>query len=111
MELNNNKNINGYNKKKENKASMIKKKTKELNISYDNVSQRKPIKVNICLTSGKNNKSLANRKNDDERKKKALQDKKEQEQLEQEALHNLLFEKKDNDIYTNIIYLNKNNDK
>jgi hypothetical protein len=105
MDYTNNQNINSYKNKK---AIMLKNKSKELSISYDNVTQRKPIKVNICLTSYKNNKSLTNKIYDDERKKKALQDKKEQEQLEQEALHNLLFEKKDNDLFTNIIYLNNN---
>ena len=105
MDYTNNQNINSYKNKK---AIMLKNKNKELSVSYDNVSQRKPIKVKICLTSYKNNKSLVNKKYDNERKKKALQDKKEQEQLEQEASHNLLFEKKDNDLFTNIIYLNNN---
>ena len=103
-------NINSY-KKKDINSLKIKKKNKELNISYDNANQRRPIKVNLSLTSGKNtnNDSLTNKNCDDERKKKALQDKKEQEELEQEALHNLLFEKKDNDLFTNIIYMNNNN--
>ena len=109
LDLQNISNINSY-KKKDINSITSKKKNKELNISYDNGNQRKPIKVNLSMTSSKNNNnSLINKKYDDEIKKKALQDKKEQEELEQEALHNLLFEKKDNDLFTNIIYLNNNN--
>ena len=47
-----------------------------------------------------------------DRKKQALKDKKEQEKLEQEAAHNIIFEsnnKNDNEIFTNIIYLNRTN--
>ena len=74
--------------------------------SYNDPEERKPIKVNISLTYGKNSSNLIKRKNEEEIKKKALKDKKEQEQLEQEALHNILFENKDNDLFTNIIYMN-----
>ena len=68
--------------------------------------KRKPIKVNLNITS-KNHISPGNRK-DIEKKRKALQDKKEQEKLEEEDLHNLLFERKDNDLFNNIIYMNNN---
>ena len=84
-------------------------KKKMMNIStYNEPQERKPIKVNISLTYGKNSRNLTKRKNDEEMKKKALKDKEEQEQLEKEALHNLLFENKDNDLFTNIIYMNNN---
>ena len=84
------------------------KKNKYLNKSYFDEKERKPIKVNLSLNY--NNNCLLKKKEDDNIKKKALKDKKEQEKLEQEALHNLLFEKKDSDLFNNIIYLN-NNDK
>ena len=69
-------------------------------------NKRIPIKVNLNLTYGKNNNNLSDKKIINKRKKKALQDKMEQALLEQEALHNLQFEKKDSDIYNNIICLN-----
>ena len=76
----------------------IKVKTNSyLNISYDRL-KRKPIKVNLNIHSDYNRKDL-------ERKQKALQDKKEQEQIEEEDLHNLLFERKDNYLFDNIIYM------
>ena len=106
-------NINNFKNKD---LSNKKLKNKIMNISsYNEPEERKPIKVNISLTYGKhcyNSYNMTKRKkdeeikNDEEIKKKALKDKKEQEQLEQEALHNLLFENKDNDLFTNIIYMN-----
>ena len=80
------------------------KKKNYLNTSYD-VVKRKPIKVNVNITS-KNHISPGNNKKDIEKKKKALQDKKEQEKLEEKDLHNLLFGRKDNDLFNNIIYMN-----
>ena len=99
---NNSKNIN-----KEKFIIKVKKKNYE-NISYDfTINKRKPIKVNLNKTTLRTNYFL-NKEIDSERKKKALQDKKEQEKLEEEALHNLLFAKKDNDLFSNIICLNNN---
>ena len=72
--------------------------------------KRIPIKVNLNLTYGKNNNNSSDEKKNKERKKKALKDKMEQALLEQEALHNLQFEKKDSDIYNNIICLNNQKD-
>ena len=88
-----------------------KKTKKKNNLNYSSckdLEERKPIKVKLALIFGKNKDNLTKRKFHEEIKKKAFQDKKEQEKLEQEALHNLLFEKKDNDLFTNIIYMNKN---
>ena len=99
-------NINNF----ENKDLLNQKlKKKMMNISsYNESKERKPIKVNISLIYGKYRSNLTKIKKDEEIKKKALKDKKEQEQLEQEALHNLLFETKDNDLFNNIIYKNNN---
>jgi hypothetical protein len=92
-----------------NKGIIKVKKNKYLNISYDGNVKRKPIKVNLNITS-KNHISPGNSKKDIEKKRKALQDKKEQEQLEEEDLHNLLFERKDNDLFNNIICMNNDID-
>ena len=72
--------------------------------------KRIPIKVNLNLTYGKINNNSSEEKKNKERKKKALKDKMEQALLEQEALHNLQFEKKDSDIFNNIICLNNQKD-
>jgi len=90
-----------------NKGIIKVKKKNYLNISYD-IVKRKPIKVNLNTTSTKIHISPGNNKKDIEKKKKALQDKKEQEKLEEKDLHNLLFERKDNDLFNNIIYMNNN---
>ena len=87
-----------------NKGIIKVKKKNYLNTSYD-VVKRKPIKVNLNITS-KNHNSPDNNKKDIEKKKKALQDKKEHEKLEEKDLHNLLFGRKDNDLFNNIIYMN-----
>ena len=84
------------------------KKKKYLNISCD-VMKRKPIKVNLNITSSKNIIDPYIDKKEVEIKKKALQDKKEQEQLEDEDIHNILFERKDNDLFNNIICMNNDN--
>ena len=89
-----------------NKRIIKVKKNNYLNTSCDMV-ESKPIKVNLNITS-KSHISPGNSKKDIERKRKALQDKKEQEKLEEEDLHNLLFERKDNDLFNNIIYMNNN---
>ena len=106
IEMTDNININNF----ENKDLLNQKlKKKMMNISsYNESKERKPIKVNISLIYGKYRSNLTKIKKDEEIKKKALKDKKEQEQLEQEALHNLLFETKDNDLFNNIIYKNNN---
>ena len=110
--INNNSNLNTIDSKDKtitdidkNKGIIKVKKKNYLNTSYDNV-KRKPIKVNLNITS-KNHISPGNRK-DIENKRKALQDKREQEKLEEEDLHNLLFERKDNDLFNNIICMNNN---
>ena len=106
FDINDDLNINNYQKK----AIFNKyiKKNKNLNKSYfTEKEERKPIKVNLTLNY---NNNLLKRKEDQKIKKKALKDKKEQEELENEAIHNLLFEKKDNDLFNNIIYLNNNDD-
>ena len=94
---NNNNNITCYNNKnKKNKIPLG--KINKINISFDGYKKLKPIKVNLRMNF--------------DRKKQALKDKKEQEKLEQEAAHNIIFEsnnKNDNDIFTNIIYLNRTN--
>ena len=115
IEYNNNFLININDKQKlninndKNKNVVIKeyKKKNTFNISDNRGEERIPIKVNLNLTFGKNNNS-SDKKSNYERKKKALKDKMEQELLEQEALHNLQFEKKDSDIFNNIICLNDN---
>ena len=84
------------------------KKNNFLNISYDRL-KRKPIKVNLNINSIKKYINSNYNRKDLEREKKALQDKKEQEKLEDEDLHNLLFERKDNDLFDNIIYMNNDN--
>ena len=99
--------INGKNNNKEMGIIKVKKK-KYLNVSYD-VMKRKPIKVNLNVTSSKNFLDSNNDKKDFEIKRKALQDKKEQEQLEDEDIHNILFERKDNDLFNNIICMNNDN--
>ena len=71
--------------------------------------KRKPIKVNLNITSSKNIIDPYIDKKEVEIKKKALQDKKEQEQLEDEDIHNILFERKDNDLFNNIICMNNDN--
>ena len=84
---------NNYNKK--NKQLM---KNNNMNVSFDGFNKRTPIKVNLRTNF--------------ERKKQALKDKNEQEKIEKEALNsNLFFDTKTNynDIFTNIIYLNKSN--
>ena len=95
----NNNNIACYNNKNKNKKNKIPiGKINKINISFDGYKKLKPIKVNLRMNFDK--------------KKQALKDKKEQEKLEQEALHNIRFEshnKNDNDIFTNIIYLNRTN--
>ena len=85
------------------------KKKKYLNISCD-VMKRKPIKVNLNIMSSKNIIDPYFDKKEIEIKKKALQDKREQEQLEDEDIHNILFERKDNDLFNNIICMNNDND-
>ena len=115
IEYNNNFLININDKQKlninndKNKNVVIKeyKKKNTFNISDNRGEERIPIKVNLNLTFGKNNNS-SDKKSNYERKKKALKDKMEQALLEQEALHNLQFEKKDSDIFNNIICLNDN---
>ena len=115
IEYNNNFLININDKQKlninndKNKNVVIKeyKKKNTFNISDNRGEERIPIKVNLNLSFGKNNNS-SDKKSNYERKKKALKDKMEQELLEQEALHNLQFEKKDSDIFNNIICLNDN---
>ena len=93
----NNNNITCYNNKnKKNKIPLG--KINKINISFDGYKKLKPIKVNLRMNF--------------DRKKQALKDKKEQEKLEQEAAHNIIFEsnnKNDNEIFTNIIYLNRTN--
>ena len=90
-------NITCYNiKNKKNIIPIVKKSN--INISFDGYKKLKPIKVNLRMNF--------------DRKKQAIKDKKEQEKLEQEALHNIFFEsnnKNNNDIFTNIIYLNRTN--
>ena len=81
------------------------KKNNFLNISYDRL-KRKPIKVNLNKNSIKKYINSDYNRIDIERKQKALQDKKEQEQIEEKDLHNLLFERKDNYLFDNIIYMN-----
>ena len=112
--INNNSNLNTIDSKdnfitgncNNKEIGMIKvKKKKYLNISYD-VMKRKPIKVNLNINSSKNFFDSYNDKKEVEIKQKALQDKKEQEQLEDEDIHNLLFERKDNDLFNNIICMN-----
>ena len=80
---------------------------KNMNISYDITDKRRPIKVNLTLNNAKKNIKKEVKNNIKEMNKKALEDKKEQEKLEQEASHNLLFEQKNNDLFNNIIYLKK----
>ena len=100
-------------KNKNNQKIKIDNKTlktnKNSNISYDNCEKIKPIKVNLTL----NNRNNINKKEYKnyyvERIKKALEDKKEQEKLEKEASHNLLFDKKDNDLFNNVVYLKRKN--
>ena len=73
-------------------------KNNNMNVSFDGFNKRTPIKVNLRTNF--------------ERKKQALKDKNEQEKIEKEALNsNLFFDSKTNynDIFTNIIYLNKSN--
>ena len=76
---------------------------------YEICEKRKPIKVNLTLNNGNiiNKKEYKNYY--DERIKKALEDKKEQEKMEKEASHNLLFEKKDNDLFNNVVCLKRKN--
>ena len=70
-----------------------------MNISFDGYNKIKPIKVNLRMNF--------------DRKKQAMKDKKEQEKLEQDALHNIMLDNhnnnNNNDIFTNIIYLNRTN--
>ena len=90
-------NITCYNNKNKKNIIPIAKKS-NINISFDGYKKLKPIKVNLRMNF--------------DRKKQAIKDKKEQEKLEQEALHNIIFEsnnKNNNDIFTNIIYLNRTN--
>ena len=87
------------------KAKIKVKKNNFLNISYDR-QKRKPIKVNLNINSKKKYINSDYNRKDSERKQKALQDKKEQEQIEEKDLHNLLFERKDNYLFDNIIYMN-----
>ena len=89
-----NNNITCYNNY--NKKNKILKKMNNINVSFDGFTKRRPIKVNLRMNF--------------ERKNQAIKDKKEQEKLEQDALNNYFFEYKDNnDIFSNIIYLNKTN--
>ena len=81
------------------------KKNNFLNISYDRL-KRKPIKVNLNINTKKKYINSDYNRIDLERKQKALQDKKEQEQIEEKDLHNLLFERKDNYLFDNIICMN-----
>ena len=68
-----------------------------MNVSFDCYNKIRPIKVNLKMNI--------------DRKIKALKDKKEQEKLEQEAMHNIYFDSLNNkDIFSNIIYLNKTNE-
>ena len=79
-----------------NKKNKILKKMNNINASFEGFTKRRPIKVNLKMNF--------------ERKNKAIKDKKEQEKLEQDALYNIYSDSKDNDdIFTNIIYLNKTN--
>ena len=94
--------INNNNKEK---GKIKVKKKNYLNISFDKL-KRKPIKVNLNIDSIKKYINSDYNRKDLERKKKALQDKKEQEQIEEKDLHNLLFERKDNYLFDNIIYMN-----
>ena len=82
---------------KKNKIPIMKKNV--MNISFDGYNKIKPIKVNLRMNF--------------DRKKQAMKDKKEQEKLEQDALHNIMLDNNNNnnnnDIFTNIIYLNRTN--
>ena len=91
-------NITCYNNiNKKNKIPIMKKNV--MNISFDGYNKIKPIKVNLRMNF--------------DRKKQAMKDKKEQEKLEQDALHNIMLDNhnnnNNNDIFTNIIYLNRTN--
>ena len=83
---------NNYNKK-----NKIPLRNNNMNVSFDCYNKIRPIKVNLKMNI--------------DRKIKALKDKKEQEKLEQEAMHNIYFDSLNNkDIFSNIIYLNKTNE-
>ena len=102
-------NYNSYNYINENVYQIKVKKKNYTNINYDKmINKRKPIKVNLNNNNSKNYTNINNEKNENEIKKKALKDKKEQEKLEDEHLHNLIFKRKESDLLTNIVFLNNN---